>query len=188
MERKNTLRNLVLAVVGMLALFMAFGGLAWLPSGIGVSKEVKAYAQQQLVTMDGAEFRQLLASAQGRPTLVFVYASWCPWCKKQFPMIDALRKRFDDSRLQMAYVSIDDDAYELSRFLMERFPGKPFTPYHASPDVKADFYGTLADKGFTHSGSVPYLVLTDKDGKAQAEFRGLTEIPVLLDAIRKVAP
>lgn len=188
MERKNTLRNLVLVATGVIALFMAFGGTGMIAPGFGVSKEVRDFAARQLVPMDGEQFRRVLATAQGRPTLMFVYASWCPWCKKQFPMLDALRMRFDDSKLQVAYVSIDDDAYALSRFLMEEFPEKPFTPYHAAPDMKGDFYGTLADKGFSHSGSVPYLVLLDRDGKPAGEFRGLTEIPVLLDAIRKVVP
>lgn len=186
MERKNTIRNLVLVAAGIVGLFMAFGGTGMVASGVGASPEVKAFAENRLVPMDTYEYGQVMAQANGRPTLMFVYASWCPWCKKQFPMLDALQARFNDKELQMVYVSIDKNPYELTRFLMDTYPQQPFTPYHANSRVIGEFYDALAQKGFTHTGSIPYLVLTDKNGKAAGEFRGLTEIPVLLEAIKKV--
>lgn len=185
MERNDKIRNLVLVIIGMFALFLAFGGGGMVRSaGFGISAEVKTYAEQKLVPMDGAHFRDLAAATKGKPMLMFVYASWCPWCKKQFPMVKALQQRFGDD-IHIAYVSIDDDAYALSRFLMKEYPKPEFTPYHVSEESRSDFYGTLADHGFTHSGSIPYLILTDKNGGRAAEFRGLTEISVLLEAIKK---
>lgn len=185
MERNDKIRNLVLVIIGMFALFLAFGGMGMVRSaGFGVSPEVQSYAEHTLVPMDSTHFRELAAAAKGKPLLMFVYASWCPWCKKQFPMIKALQLRFGDD-LHVAYVSIDDDAYALSRFLLEKQPTQEFTPYHVAQEQQSDFYGALADYGFTHSGSIPYVILLDKNGERAAEFRGLTEIPVLLPAIKK---
>lgn len=185
MERNDKIRNLVLVIIGMFALFLAFGGTGMIRSaGFGVSPEVKTYAERTLVPMDSTHFRELVAANKGKPMLMFVYASWCPWCKKQFPMIKALQMRFGDD-VHFAYVSIDDDSYALSRFLMKEYPKPEFTPYHVSEASRSDFYGALAAHGFTHSGSIPYLILTTKDGGRAAEFRGLTEIPVLRDAIKK---
>lgn len=186
MERNNRIRNLVLVAVGAFALFLAFDGMRLLGSfGFGPSPEVRNYATRQLVPMDGQRFRDVMAEARGKPVLMFIYASWCPWCKKQFPMVEALERRFS-KELHVAYIAIDKDALALSRYLMEHYPTPPpFTAYHVAPEHIGDFYGTLANHGFTHSGTVPYLILADRDGRRAEEFRGLTDIPTLLQAIRK---
>lgn len=156
-----------------------------LPANIGVSEEVQRFTNEQLVPMDGQALHRVLNGAQGRPTLVFVYASWCPWCKKQFPMLRALQARYNDSQLNVVYTSVDKDAFDLSRFLMDEFPQQPFTPFHVAPRNLSGFYDTLGERGFSPQGGVPYLVLVDGQGQRAGEFRGLTEIPVLLEAIKK---
>ena len=185
MKRKKTLRNLALAIVGSIALLVALTAGGLLPAGFGASKEVKAYAAEQIVPMNGEVIGQVLAGAGDKPTLVFAYASWCPWCKKQFVMLKALKARYGEDELKMVYISLDHDVYALSKFMMEHYPHKPFIPYHVSDEDWDSFKTALSEHGFNNSGTIPYMALVDKNGSPAGEFRGLTQIPVLLDAVKK---
>lgn len=183
MERKSTLRNIALVGVGIVALFFAFAGISMLPSSLTASPEVKKYAENTLVELDGESLVATIDQGAGSPNLLFMYASWCPYCKKQFVMLKALKARFGDD-LHITYVSVDKDAYDLSRFMMDTYPKQPFTPYHAAPKNRESFDAALQRYGFAPSGSIPHLILFDAKGKSVREFKGLTPIPQLLESIK----
>lgn len=186
MERNKGLRNLVLAGFGLIALFLTVSSPETL--GVGPSAQVRAYAEHQLAALDGPSAQRLVASHSGSSTLLFVYASWCPYCKEQFKMLRALQTRYPDG-LHIEYISLDENPYALSEFLMSTYPERPFTPYHvAQGEDRASFDSALAKWGFSPDGGIPHLMLLDADGKKSAEFKGLTQISALTDAIRNARP
>lgn len=182
MERNRALRNILLAGIGLIALFLIMGAPEML--GFGPRPEVKAYAERQIAPLDGPSAKRLLATHRGSPTLFFAYASWCPYCKEQAKMLRALQTRYPDG-LKILYISLDDDVYKLGEYLMATYPDKPFTPYHvAMGEDRASFDAAVQELGFTPDGAIPHLMLFDAEGKTAGEFKGLTQIPVLLDAVK----
>lgn len=57
------------------------------------------------VTLDGDSIT--LASLQGEPVLLNIWATWCPPCRKEMPDLQALHDRFSPQGLRVVGVSID---------------------------------------------------------------------------------
>lgn len=184
MNRNKRWRNIMLVGIGLLALLFMFSGKSLLPPSFTASPEVKKYAQNTLVVLDDAGLEQILAKNAGKPTLLFVYASWCPYCKKQFPMLKALQARYPQEQLAIEYIALDKDAYDLSRFLMDTYPQLPFTPYHVTVDTHPVFDAALENYGFTPDGAIPHLLLFNGKKQPVKEFKGLTPIADLREAIQ----
>lgn len=175
-------RNTLIVVVTLIFVLLLQGGAKKLfhhysPETVNYSKS--------LVAMDTPMFDGLLKNA-GRPTLVFIYASWCPYCQKEFTSYEMLKEQFPDSTLQTLAISIDKDPLALSDFLLTRFPNKPFTPYHLDTKEIPIFFRALGDRGPQPKGSIPYMVLFDADQKFIQEFSGLVPFPTLREAIQKL--
>jgi thiol-disulfide isomerase/thioredoxin len=52
----------------------------------------------------------------GRPLLVVFWATWCPICQKEMPMLDALYRRYRARGLELLAVSIDAERLEVDEF------------------------------------------------------------------------
>ena len=53
----------------------------------------------------------------GRVVLVDFWASWCAPCRKSFPALDALQKRYGEQGLTVVGVNVDTERAEADRFL-----------------------------------------------------------------------
>ncbi|NML61937.1 redoxin family protein [Massilia sp. RP-1-19] len=86
--RHNALRNPLVA--GVLA-----GAFAWFMSGapamLGMSEE-KAVPQVTLATLDGQAV-VLPELSRGRPMVVNLWATWCPPCRREMPVLAAAQQR-----------------------------------------------------------------------------------------------
>jgi thiol-disulfide isomerase/thioredoxin len=114
-----------------------------------------------------------------------VWAAWCEPCKKEMPMLiawrDQLRKAGID--LELAFVSIDDDERELTRFLDKQ----PETGVRASywiPD------GDARQKWFESIGKseippLPVHAFVDPDGKLACVAEGTLE-PTDLPSVKRL--
>jgi thiol-disulfide isomerase/thioredoxin len=86
-------------------------------------------------TLDG---RSLPASAlAGKPLIVEVWASWCPFCAMQSPRLQKLYERTRGTPLQVLTISIDKDPREASAYLKQR--GYTFPATMDSPALQSAF-------------------------------------------------
>lgn len=86
-------------------------------------------------TLDG---RTLPASAlAGKPLIVEVWASWCPFCAMQNPRLQKLYERTRGTPLQVLTISIDKDPREASAYLKQR--GYTFPATMDSPALQSAF-------------------------------------------------
>src|SRR5581483_7336939 len=151
-----------------LAIFTALAGLFWyalhsgdpslLPSAM-IGKNVPDFTLPALdgLTADGAAVPGFASSdlAQGKPTIVNVFASWCLECQEEHPLLVALAK---EPGIRLYGIDYKDDAAAARRFL-----GRYGNPYarvgaDASGRVAIDFgvYGVPETYVVTGDGRIAY--------------------------------
>ena len=137
-----------------------------LPAGTVVLEEGDRRPDAELKAVDGSVRK--LSDFDGRPLLINFWATWCPPCIEELPMLDALHARSGDAGLQVIGIALDDPD-EVQKFLAE-VPVK-FPMFLAQPGT-VDLSTTLGNA----RSVLPYSVLIDADGRiAQRKFGAFSE-------------
>jgi thiol-disulfide isomerase/thioredoxin len=97
----------------------------------------------------------------GKIVLVDFWASWCGPCKKSFPAMNALQKKYADKGLVIVAINVDDQSANMDSFLKK-------TP--ANFAVLWDSHQTFVNKVDVHT--MPTSFLLDKDGKVRFVHSG----------------
>ena len=109
---------------------------------------------QGFVRPDGAEFA--MGGFLGRPLLVNFWATWCPPCVEELPMLEAFWRENGPKGLQIVGLAIDQPS-SVRRFL-ERQP-------LSFPIGLAGLEGTQLAKSLGNTaGGLPFTVFFDQDG------------------------
>jgi thiol-disulfide isomerase/thioredoxin len=59
----------------------------------------------QLQSLDGGQVR-FPEALDGRPAIIFLWATWCPYCRQMMPFIEAMRLDYADLGLQVFAVNV----------------------------------------------------------------------------------
>lgn len=118
-------------------------------------------------TLDGGHFD--LSQQLGKPVLVAFWASWCPHCKRELPVIKAVYERYRDRGLVVVGVSTDRKKAELEAYLAEN--PVPWPNIFYDEDGLRGFHNPLV---YWHGvRGVPAVFLVDREGKvAGVKLRG----------------
>jgi thiol-disulfide isomerase/thioredoxin len=139
-------------------------GLAGGPAGAGVALD--AFWQQNFETPDGAPLA--MVSFSGKPLLVNFWATWCPPCIEELPMIDRFYSENKSKSWQVLGLAVDQPS--AVRAWLQR---KPL----GFPVAMAGFSGTELSKSLGNlAGALPFTVVFGASGR------------VLQRKIGKVAP
>ena len=181
MDRNRFLLTAALLVV-VLTLGIKWMGLSPLRVEPQAPPEVVEYSKT-LKTLSAGGLTALLKEERTTPAVAFFYASWCPYCKRQFPEMVMLSNA--NSRVPVYFISVDENPYALSRFLMAQSLHARFVPYivKQSNDVAT----SLASLDTTYKGGIPLTLLLDKTGKpAQAlvGYQPLAKLSQALDTLK----
>ncbi len=153
------------AIILALALFGGlvgvFAGRAFLapapPSdGPGVAAEGAIAPAITLRDLDGIE--SPLAQWQGQPLLINYWATWCPPCVKELPMLQALHAGRDGEGIAVITIAQEEDPGVVGEFLDRHGPG---LPAFIEPPGETDSSRTFGNL----RGVLPYSVLLDANGR-----------------------
>lgn len=152
--RRRALYALVAAAAGASGVGWAWWKLQPHSAAPGVEQ---ALWQERFQTPDGAELT--MQSFQGRPLLVNFWATWCPPCVRELPMLDAFSARQNQHGIQVIGLAVDKPE------AVQRFLGR--TPLRFPVALAVE--GGL---GLTRSlgnlqGGLPFTVLLGEDGMVQ---------------------
>lgn len=137
-----------------------------LPAGTMVLEEGDRRPDAELEALDGS--LRTLSDFDGRPLLINFWATWCPPCIEELPMLDALHARSGDAGLQVIGIALDDPD-EVRKFLAEVPVNFPI--YLAQPGA-VDLSTTLGNA----RSVLPYSVLIDAEGRiAKRKFGAFSE-------------
>ncbi len=150
-SRRRTLYALTAAVAGL-----AGAGLAWWRY---TPAKVDDGVTQQLW---GLEFdtpvgtRLALQSMRGRPLLINFWATWCPPCVEELPLLDAFHRENESKGWQVVGIAVDKLA-PVQAFLKRQ----PL----AFPVVLSGMEGLNLSKNLgNQAGGLPFSVLLGADG------------------------
>lgn len=142
------------------------------------SDEAKAHAQT-ITRFDPAQLDAALAS--GRPTMLYVFASWCPFCRQQTPAIEAFLAK--SPKVSVIAISIDEDPVALASYLLTQ-PTLSFHPQLLDPEV-VSLRDMLKERGLQYDGSIPYTAFFDTKGAPSGLMIGLSSADAIAEAYDK---
>ncbi len=106
----------------------------------------------------------LIQSAKGKVVLLDFWASWCAPCRKSFPWMNALQKKYGAQGLTVIAVNMDSDKQLAAEFLQT-------TP--AQFRIEYDPKGDLATR--LEVSAMPTSFLLDRNGKIVRQHAGFRE-------------
>ncbi|WP_165967423.1 TlpA family protein disulfide reductase [Luteimonas aestuarii] len=111
-------------------------------------------------TPKGEEIR--ISEHRGKVLVVTFWASWCPHCRRQFPVLDALQQHIDPSQLRVVVVNFKEDT-PTYRAILRQARDSAVTWTHDRSGAVSDAYGV---------NSVPHTFVIDKAGLVANVSRG----------------
>lgn len=138
-----------------------FGQGPTLPDGRAVIGPGEAVPALPVSRLDGAAHS---LAVQGRPMLINYWASWCPPCIEEMPLLDAFAAAQGESGVQVVGIALDDpDA--AADFLARHPVNFRIFLEKSSPNDSSALLGNVR-------GVLPYSVLIGADGRLQKRKMG----------------
>ncbi|MEW6372681.1 MAG: TlpA disulfide reductase family protein [Pseudomonadota bacterium] len=113
-------------------------------------------------TLDGAEV--LLSQHKGKVVVVSFWATWCPYCLKELPILNGLQKLA--GKEQMYVVAVNTEERAVFRKVV-RALDKMDLSFAYDPDKRAQ-------KAYKVNG-IPHMLIIDRDGNVIQTYRGYDE-------------
>jgi thiol-disulfide isomerase/thioredoxin len=162
-----TLRNSLLAAVGLATLALGFWVALALRAPADPAADAAARALQfTLADLEGRP-RQL-SEWTGKVQVLNFWATWCPPCREEIPLLIGAQKRFGANGVQVIGIAIDKPA-EVAAFRKETGIDYPLLVNDAVALKMMELFGN-------RSGSLPFTVVLDRENRVVSRklgaFRG----------------
>ena len=152
-------------IYGGVAATAAIAGASWSIWKSGSPGVGELVWQQQLVQPDGREL--VMASLRGKPLLLNFWATWCPPCVKEMPMLDVFYQTMRTRGWQVVGLAVDSPTPV--REFLKRVPV-------TFPIVLAGMEGSELSRALGNpNGSLPFTVVLNKNGDVVVQKLGLIE-------------
>jgi thiol-disulfide isomerase/thioredoxin len=167
MTSSPTRRGMLYAGVAAAAAAAGLGGAWWKERGSGASGETldAAFWTQSFERPEGGDL--VLSSLRGKPLLLNFWATWCPPCVEEMPMIDAFFRQNGSNGWQVVGLAIDQPS-AVRKFLQR-------TPV-TYPTGLAGLQGTELVKNLGNTGGgLPFTLVLNASGSVAARKMGKLE-------------
>lgn len=125
------------------------------------------------------------AIAGPTPTMMVIFTSWCPFCKKLIPQIISLASEMP-GEVNIVAISIDEDPSAIRQYIGSLPELPPFTVYnHASDNERSLVQAFLFKNKMNFNGGIPFIAVF-KDGQPVQQIGGFVEKSVLTDLLGRI--
>jgi thiol-disulfide isomerase/thioredoxin len=147
----------------------------WFRPPADVSEENRAAAPWRVTLADG---RALTSDElKGKVVLVNFWATWCPYCRKEKPVIDAFWKDTRNKGFEVVSISVDDPPEKIAAWMQDK--GYAFMAAPTNASVIA---------AFGDVGSVPTSFIVDAEGHIRHKIAGQVHYPRLEKLVGPLLP
>ena len=157
--KKWTPSPLTLILLGLIAWL-------WFRPPADVSEENRPASAWAVTLPDGRALSS--DSLRGKVVLVNFWATWCPYCRKEKPVIDNFWKAHRAQGFEVVSISVDDPPEKIAAWMQDKDYAFMAAPTNAS--VTAAF-GNVA--------SVPTSFIVDTEGRIRHKIAGQVHYPRL---------
>jgi thiol-disulfide isomerase/thioredoxin len=140
---------------------------------------------ERLNSIRASDVLPLLKDANGRPTMLFVYASWCGYCKRLMPNVVSKLRSNQLEHMNVVFLSVDTKLTALAQYLASAGYADAFTPYVVKRNPANKLRDALQSTGSNYAGQIPYLAFYDTQGKLVSEIQGIPRAGDLIAAINE---
>lgn len=123
-------------------------------------------------TLDGEKFDN--ESVKGKVVLLEFWATWCPYCRREQPIVDDLTSEFKDKGLIVLAIDVGESKKKVKKYLEDN-PTQCRTVLTEDTNLAAMFAAS----------SYPIYVLIDRDGNVAGTQRGAAGEGALRNLLRK---
>ncbi len=128
---------------------------------------------QSIVSLRANETLPLLRNAEGKHTLMVVYASWCPACRMLMPNIMEMIVDKELDHMNRVFFSLDTDYRALAVYLLAGHYEELFTPYIVKASAVNSLEKALSRTGSSYNNGLPYIAVFDAAGQLVDEDAGV---------------
>ena len=111
-------------------------------------------------TLDGKTLR--LSDFEGKPVIIFFWASWCPYCRNELPVLERLQAK---TRERLPIVAINVEERDVFKKLQRALAGTTQLTHTYDPDE-------ISAKALRKPSMLPYTLVLRADGSVAARQRG----------------
>ncbi len=119
-------------------------------------------------SIGGLELRKEIAQSTARATIVNAWASWCGPCRREFPMLVALKDSLGHQGVDVIFVSVDDTETEHAALEFAEQHGVP-SPIYVAQRPLGPFKDAMTPKW---PGMLPATFLFDARGELRYFWPG----------------
>jgi thiol-disulfide isomerase/thioredoxin len=166
--KKWTPSPLTLILLGLIAWL-------WFRPPATVSDENHAAPAWAVALPDGRALSS--DSLKGKVILVNFWATWCPYCRKEKPVIDSFWKDHRDRGFEVISISVDDPPEKIADWMQDK--GYAFMAAPTNASVVAAF-GNVT--------SVPTSFIVDAEGRIRHKIAGQLHYPRLEKLVVPLLP
>jgi thiol-disulfide isomerase/thioredoxin len=156
---------LIGAIVGMVSWQYFVENVASVDVQIPQSKNI-TFNQEVAQSMTTAQIANEFEKADGKPVLLYIYATWCGSCTKNFPVFNEIAREFQNTELQVIAIAIDRNMDEET---LKNYLGR-FGDYYFHPRYLAFKDGFLE---FLNKKNIKYFAQIKSNLKMDDIFKSL---------------
>ena len=173
MDKKALLRKWTPSPLTLILL--ALIAWLWFRPPAKVTDEVLATAPWSVTLPDGRTVSS--ESLRGRVLLVNFWATWCPYCRKEKPVIESFWQDYRDRGFEVVAISVDDPPDRIAEWMQDKGYASMAAPSNASVRM-----------AFGSVGSVPTSFIVDAEGNIRHRIAGQVHYPRLKKLVEPLLP